>query len=203
MRSRTLEGMRWVSVLCLAGAALCFAQSARWERSVGRDSLVLPAPGPHASVTGYVSVWQPRARNLELLVPLAKAESGGSSDRERTPMPAALRVQFAHEGGATTTVDIDHFDFLSAIGQETIGLYSSPPFDLPESGHYVVRISAANDDLPAGRLLRLNIFNPGMGYFWVSDFTAGLGWFALAAGSALWLALAIARRYAPDDVPRR
>jgi len=195
--------MRWLSVLCLAGAALCFAQSARWERAVSRDSLALPAPTPRASVTGYVNVWDPRGRSVQMLVPLADADAGGSSDRERPPMPAALRARFVHEGGATTTVDIDHFEFIAAIDEETIGLYASPPFDLPESGHYVVRISAANGDVPAGQLLRLNVFDPGMGYFWISDLTAWLGWLGLAAGSALWLALAIARRHALDDVPRR
>jgi len=202
MRSRTLERLRWLSVLCLAGAAMCCAQSARWERAVSRDSLVLPAPAPGGSVNGYVTVWQRQARSIEMLVPLAKPEVGKSPGRELPPIPAALRVQFVHEFGAKTTINIDRFDFVAAINDGTIGLYKSPHFDLPKSGYYVVSVSAANDDLRVGQLLQLNVFNPGLGYFWVSDFTAGLGWFALGIGAVLWLALAFARRYAPSDARR-
>lgn len=202
MRSRTLERLRWLSVLCLMGAAMCFAQSVRWERAVSRDSLALPAPAPGASVTGYVTVWQRQARSIEMLMPLEKPEVGKSPGRERPPIPAALRVRFVHESGAKTTINIDRFDFVAAIKDGTIGLYDSPHFDLPKSGYYVVSVSAANDDLRVGQLLQLNVFDPGLGYFWISDFTAQLAWVSFAIGSALWCALAFARRYAPSDARR-
>lgn len=202
MRSRTLERMRWLSVLCLAGAAMCFAQSAKWERAVSRDSLVLPAPAPGASVNGHVTVWQRQARTVEMLVPVAKSDVGKSSSRERPPMPAALRIEFTHESGAKMAVDINRFDFLAAIDDGTIGLYESLPFDLPKSGHYAVSVSAASDDVHPGQLLQLNFLNPGMGYFWVSDFIAQLAWVSFAIGAALWIALAFARRYAPSDARR-
>lgn len=47
MRTRTLERLRWVSVLCLVGAAICFAwverQTAGFEEA--RANFPSPAPG--------------------------------------------------------------------------------------------------------------------------------------------------------------
>lgn len=202
MRSRTLEAMRWVSVLCLAGAALCFAQVERRAGASERASARFPSPAPGAPVKAMVDVAGPTRYQLQMQMPMPAASRNRLHMPDLPAQPAGLRIAVDARDGAAKTVDVPRLVLCSEYAWGGIAIYCSEPFELSQGPHEI-EVSIAGDALPPGRALDLVEVAPLSIADIARDLMRFLGWFALAAGSALWFALAIARRYAPDDVPRR
>ena len=200
MRSRTLEGMRWVSVLCLAGAAICFLLVERRTNAVEAAWAHFPSPAPDMPVKATIEARDRAQYRIQMDMPLPVAARHDVHFPDLPPQPAGLRVSIGR--GATKTVDVPRLVFCSEYAWGGIAVYCSEPFGIG-AGKQEVEVSVADDGLPPGRALSLVEIGEGSGFLIVQDFMRFLGWAALAAGAALWLALAIARRYAPDDVPRR
>lgn len=201
MRSRTLERLRWLSVLCLIGAAICFALVERRARAFERSSAHFPSPAPGAPVKAMVDVAGPARYQLQMRMPMPAASRNLLHMPELSAQPAGLRIAIDPRDGTAKTVDIPRLVFCSEYTWGGIAIYCSELFEL-SPGPREIEVSIADDALPPGRALDLVEVAP----LSVADIAQGLvrflGWLAFAAGLALWMALAFARRYAPSDAAR-
>lgn len=198
MRSRTLERMRWLSVLCLAGAAMMFLSMARSDEAYRRQfvDMLPPVRGEDASGRFETALEAPYV--IEMGVRLAAAEREKAEEFPGLPsVPIMLHAVFRDSKGIVTRVDVDAMDFLSSSGDEAT--FVSRPFLLSEPGAYQVTLSTREDRLPPRSLIRIV---PAENILYLPEVMRMLGWLAFATGSALWIALAFARRYAPSDARR-
>lgn len=201
MRTRTLERLRWLSVLCLVGAAICFLLVERRTNAVEAAWAHVPSPAPGMPVKTTVEARDKARYEIQMDMPLPVAARHDVHFPDLPPQPAGLRLSIGGGRGAAKTVDIRALHFCSETGWAGIATYCSEPFGI-EAGKHQVEVSVADDGLPPGRALSLVEIAEGSGFLIVQDFMRFLGWASLGIGSALWIALAFARRYAASDVVR-
>ena len=198
MRSRTLERLRWLSVLCLAGAALMFFYKARTADAYHRQSIALASPAAGNVSTGRLLAAFTTRYRIETELPLAPAHEDPSPRvSDVRDAPAVLHAEFHSRGGEAFVFEAPAFHFESPAGSE--GWFASDEFVLPGRGEYTVSIEIGDGGLPAGRTLRIA---PVEVFYYLPELMSLIGWLAFATGSVLWLALAFARRYAPSDARR-
>ncbi len=201
MRSRTLERMRWLSVLCLAGAAMCFAW-VEWQTNASRrDWADFPSPAPGMPVKVSVDVPSVRRYQLSMEMPLPAAARDSIHMPELSPQSAGLRVVIDPRHGDSRMVEIPQLVFCSEFVWGGTATYCSEPFEL-SAGSYEIEVSTAEHRLPPGRALSIVKIGDDTGFWIMHGFMRFLGWVALATGTALWCALAFAHRYAPSDARR-
>lgn len=201
MRSRTLERLRWLSVLCLIGAAICFALVERRASAFEKDWANFPSPVPGAAVKAWIDVPEAAQYAIQMDMPLPATARGAAHFPTLPPQPAGLRLSINAAHGVAGMVDIHEFRSCSEEVRAGIATYCSQPFEMPRGWHDI-EVSALDDRLPPGRALSLVAIGEVSGFMIVQDFMRLLGWLAFAAGCALWIALAFAQRYAPADAPR-
>lgn len=201
MRSRTLERMRWLSVLCLVGAALCFALIERRAGAFEKDWADFPSPAPGAAVKAWIDLPEAAeyAIQMQMLLPTAARQEAHLPSLP--PEPVGLHVSIEMTPGAARTIDIAELAPCSESPWSGIVTYCSPPFEMPP-GRHDIEVSVTDDRLPPGRALSIVPVRVVSGFMIVQAFTRRLGWLAFAIGAALWIALAFARRYAPSDARR-
>lgn len=201
MRTRTLERLRWLSVLCLAGAAICFLLVERRTNAVEAAWAHVPSPAPGMPVKARVEARDTAQYQIRMDMPLPAAARHDVHFPGMPPQPAGLRLSIRSGRGAAKTVDIRELRFCSEFVGSGIATYCSEPFGIG-AGKHEVEVSVADDGLPPGRALSLVAIGQGSGFLVVQDFMRFLGWGSLGIGSALWVALAFARRYAASDAAR-
>jgi hypothetical protein len=197
MQARTLERLRWLSVVCLAGSALMFVGMARDEEAADAAIVVMPAPAMGGEVLARLATTTSDVPyRIEMTLPLAPAEEASARRTHPPDVPAALRAEFRSEDGESTRIDVSplRYEYLAGDG----ALFASEAFALPRSGTYDVSLTALGGALPPGRMLTIAPVDP---LYVLPELTSMIGWTAFAAGSALWSALAFARRYAVSDAP--
>lgn len=196
MQARTLERLRWLSVVCLVSAAVGFMLVERRAHAFDNDTAHFPSPGPGVPVRAIVDVPITTRYVVQLDLPSPVRDDALPSDLP--PQPAGLRVSIRSDQGAANTVDIREFAFWSASARSGIASYSSAPFRVP-AGRQEIEVSSMDGRLPAGRALSFVESGDVSGFFVVQDVMRFLGWASLALGAALWSALAFACRYAASD----
>lgn len=201
MRSRTLERMRWLSVLCLAGAAMCFALVERRANAFEKDWADFPSPAPGAAVKAWIDVPEAAQYVMQMEMPLSTAVRDEAHLSSLPPKPAGLHVSIETTHGAARTIDIRELALCSESPWSGIAIYCSPPFEMPP-GRHDIEVSVLDDRLPPGRALSIVATGVVSGFMIAQDFMRFLGWLAFAIGLALWCVLAFARRYAPSDARR-
>lgn len=201
MRTRTLERLRWLSVLCLAGAAICFMLVDRRTNALERGWAHFPSPAPGMPVRTMVDVQGTARYQVRMDTPLPLAARHDVHFPDLPSQPADLRLSIGSGRGAAKTVDIGVLHFCSESGGDGIATFCSEPFEMA-SGQQDIEVSVADDGLPPGRALSIVEIGEGSGFLIVQDFMRFFGWAALWIGGALWAALAFARRYAASDAPR-
>jgi hypothetical protein len=201
MQARTLERLRWLSVLCLMGAAMCSLLVERRTNAVEAAWAHVPSPAPGMPVKAALDVRKTSQYQLQMDMPLPVAARHDVHFSDLPPQPAGLRLSIGGRRGAAKTVDIRELRFYTEFAWGGIATYSSEPFWIA-SGRQEIEISATDDRLPPGRALSLVEIGEGSGFLIMQDFMRFFGWLALGIGAALWIALAFARRYAASDVPR-
>lgn len=199
MRTRTLERLRWLSVLCLAGAAMCFALVERSASMSEKEWADFPSPAPGAAVKAWIDVPEAAEYSIRMLMPLPTTARQRPHVPVLAPEPAGLRVSIETKPGAARTMDILELEPCSRSSWSGIATYCSPPFEM-RRGRHDIEVSSRDGRLPSGRALSLAPVRVVSGFMLVQQFTRHLGWLAFAIGSALWVALAFARRYARPDV---
>lgn len=201
MRSRTLERMRWLSMVCLIGAAICFALVERRASAFEKDWANFPSPVPGEAVKAWIDVPEAAQYEIQMDMPLPASARGAAHFPTLPPQPAGLRLSIDTAHGVAGMVDIHEFRSCSEEAWAGIATYCSKPFEMP-GGRHDIGISVSDDRLPPGRALSLVPIDLVSHAMIVQEFTRFLGWLAFAAGCALWIALAFARRYAFSDAPR-
>lgn len=200
MRSRTLERLRWLSVLCLMGAAMCFLLADRSASMSEKDRADFPSPAPGAGVKVWVDVPEAAEYRIRMQMPLPTAVRHGAHLPALAPEPVGLHVSIETKPGAARTIDIDELELCSRSSWSGIATYCSPAFEMLR-GRHDIEVSSRDGRLASGRALSLVPVRVVSDFMLVQQFTRNLGLLALAIGAALWIALAFARRYAPADAP--
>lgn len=196
MRTRTLERLRWLSVLCLVGAALMFLCKARTDDAYHRQSITLASPAAGGVAIGDLLAAFTTRYRIETELPLPPAREDPSLRVSDVPdVPSALHAEFRPRDGKAFVFEAPAFHFDYGSGSEA--WFVSDEFVLPERGEYTVSIEVGDGGLPSGRSLRIA---PVEVFYYLPELMRLIGWLAFAIGSALWFALAFARRYARPDV---
>lgn len=201
MRTRTLERLRWVSVLCLVGAAICFAWVERQTAGFEGAQANFPSPAPGAAVKASIDVPRSRSHEIRMEMPLPAAARDSLHLPELPSQPAGLRVSVTTARRDAKQIDIRELRFCSEYPWGGIAIYCSEPFEL-SAGRHEITVSVTDDRLPPGRALSIVDIGDAAGFLIMRDFTRFLGWLALTIGAALWTALAFARRFVASDAPR-
>jgi len=198
MRTRTLERLRWVSVLCLIGAALMFLFKAHTDEAYRRQSITLASPATGSVATARLLAAFTTRYRIETELPLPPNREKPSMRASAVPdVPAALHAEFRSPDGHAFAFEARAFHFEYPTGSE--GWFASDEFLLPRRGEYAVSLEVGDGGLPVGRMLRIA---PVEVFYYLPELMSLIGWLAAGAGLALWTSLAFARRYAASDAPR-
>lgn len=198
MRTRTLERLRWLSVLCLVGSVSMFLCKVHTDDAYRRQSIRIASPEVgNVANARLLAAFTTRYRiETELPLPAAREDPSLHVSDVRDA-PAALHAEFRSRDGKTFVFEAPafHFEYSSGSG----GWFASDEFVLPGRGEYALSIKVFDGGLPAGRTLSIA---PVEVFYYLPEVMSLIGWLALATGAALWISLAFARRYAASDVPR-
>jgi hypothetical protein len=198
MRTRTLERLQWVSVLCLMGAAVCFAWVERQTAGFEGAQADFPSPAPGAAVKASIDVPQSRSHEIRMEMPLPASARDSLHLPQLPSQPAGLRVSVTTARRDAKQIDIPALRFCSEYPWGGIAIYCSEPFEL-SAGRHEITVSVTDDRLPPGRALSIVGIGDAAGFLIMRDVTRFLGWLALAIGAALWASLVFARPYVVSD----
>jgi len=176
---------------------MMFLAEGQADEAYRRQSVYMLPPIPGEDANGRFESARETPYVIEMDVRLAPAEQEKADKFPGLPsVPIMLRAVFRDPNRVVTRVDVDAVDFLSSSGDEAT--FVSRPFLLSEPGAYEITLSTREDRVPPRSLIRIV---RAENVLYLPEVMRMLGWLAFAAGSALWLALAFARRYAPADAP--